>query len=388
MTACGSNMEDDLWTDNEQAHWLAFDQLSGPGLGVKRIKLLYDRFQSMATAWTASRDQLRSLGIFNTDVIDAFIEKRKSIDPGALLDKVRKLNIQAYPLFHPMYPVRLREIHDPPVILYINGRLTPDDMLYAVGIVGTRRPSSYGNKYAKEISRNLARAGATVVSGMAVGIDSLAHWGAIEGGGRTVAVLGCGPDVCYPSGNRPLFKALTSGEHGAVVSEFFPGTKPEPWRFPARNRIISGLSKGLAVIEAGETSGSLITAKIAFEQNREVFALPGRVDNPMSSGTNKLIGSHTAHVLSSHEDILNELRWASVPSNGQLPPVVVELYGKEKDVFELISAEPVHFDHLIELSGLQAGELSATLTMLELAGMVERLPGDWYSRETTSFMSK
>lgn len=388
MTPCGSNMEDDLWTDNEQAHWLAFDQLSGPGLGVQRIKLLYDRLQSLSPAWTASRDQLRSLGIFNTEIIDSFIEKRKAIDPAALLDTVRKANIQAYPLFHPLYPMRLREIHDPPIILYINGKLTPEDMLYAVGIVGTRRPSSYGNKYAKEISRNLARSGATVVSGMAVGIDSLAHWGAIEGGGRTVAVLGCGPDVCYPSGNRPLFKALTSGEHGAVVSEFFPGTKPEPWRFPARNRIISGLSKGLAVIEAGETSGSLITAKIAFEQNREVFALPGRVDNPMSSGTNKLIGSHTAHVLTSHEDILNELRWASVPSNGQLPPVVVELYGKEKDVFELISAEPVHFDHLIERSGLQAGELSATLTMLELAGMVERLPGDWYSRETTSFMSK
>ncbi|MBI2809606.1 MAG: hypothetical protein HYX67_02070, partial [Candidatus Melainabacteria bacterium] len=120
-------MDDDLWTDNEQAHWLAFDQLSGPGLGVQRIKQLYERLQSMAEAWTASRDQLRSLGIFNSDLIDSFIEKRKSIDPSALLDKVRKANIQAYPLFHPMYPMRLREIHDPPIILYINGRLTPDD---------------------------------------------------------------------------------------------------------------------------------------------------------------------------------------------------------------------------------------------------------------------
>lgn len=388
MTACGMNLDDDLWTDNEQAHWLAFDQLSGPGLGVIRLKRLFERLHSMVAVWGASRDELRSLELLKPDVIDSFIERRKAVDPAALLEKVRKENIQAYPLFHPMYPVRLREIHDPPLVLYVNGRLTPDDMLYAIGIVGTRRPSSYGTKYAKEIARNLASAGATVVSGMAVGIDSLAHWGAIEGGGRTVAVLGCGPDVCYPSGNRPLFKALTSGEHGAVVSEFFPGTKPEPWRFPARNRIISGLSKGLAVIEAGETSGSLITAKIAFEQNREVFALPGRVDNPMSSGTNKLLGSQTAHVLYSAEHILKELSWASAPSNGQLPPVVVELFGKEKDVFELISAEPVHFDHLIERSGLHSGELSATLTMLELAGMVERLPGDWYSRQTTSFVSK
>ncbi len=387
MSPCGTNA-DDLWTDEEQAHWLAFDQLSGPGLGVQRVKLLYDRMLTLTAAWTASRDQLRSLGIINLDVIDAFIEKRKAIDPAALLEQVRKQNVQAYPLYHPLYPMRLREIHDPPIILYINGRLTPDDMLYAVGVVGTRRPSSYGQKFSKEISKNLAMAGATVVSGMAVGVDSLAHWGAIEGGGKTVAVLGCGPDVCYPSSNRPLFKALTSGEHGAVVSEFFPGTKPEPWRFPARNRIISGLSKGLAVIEAGETSGSLITAKLAFEQNREVFALPGRVDNPMSRGTNKLIGSHTAHVLTSHEDILNELRWASAPSGGGQVPTMVELYGKEKDVFELISSEPVHFDHLIERSGLQTGELSATLTMLELAGMVERLPGDWYSRQTTSYMGK
>lgn len=388
MSTCGLNLDDDLWTADEQAHWLAFDQLSGPGLGVIRLKQLFELTQSMKVVWTASRDELRSYALLSIDAIDAFIEKRKAIDPHALLDKVLRENIQAYPLYHPLYPMRLREIHDPPIILYINGQLTPDDMVYAVGVVGTRRPSSYGNKYAKEISRNLARAGATVVSGMAVGVDSLAHWGAIEGGGKTVAVLGCGPDVCYPSGNRPLFKALTSGEHGAVVSEFFPGTKPEPWRFPARNRIISGLVKGLAVIEAGETSGSLITAKLAFEQNREVFALPGRVDNPMSKGTNKLIGSHTAHVLNSHEDILNELRWASAPSNGQQLPAMVELYGKEKDVFELISAEPIHFDHLIERSGLAAGELSATLTMLELAGMVERLPGDWYSRQTTSFMTR
>lgn len=386
MSLLANNL-DDLWTDEEQAHWLAFDQLSGPGLGVSRLRLLYDRMQSMKVAWTASRDELRSLGIINYDVIDAFIEKRKAIEPEALLEKVRKENIQAYPLYHPMYPMRLREIHDPPVVIYINGRLTPDDLIYAIGVVGTRRPSSYGQRYAKEIAKGLAQSGATVVSGMAVGVDSLAHYGAIEGGGRTVAVLGCGPDVCYPSSNRPLFKKLVTGEHGAVISEFFPGTKPEPWRFPARNRIISGITKGLAVIEAGETSGSLITAKLAFEQNREVFALPGRVDNPMSKGTNKLIGGHTAHVLTSAEDILNELNWATASLGGPIP-TVVELFGREKEIYELISAEPVHFDHLIERSGLKSGELSATLTMLELAGMVERLPGDWYSRQNTSFMTK
>jgi DNA processing protein len=265
------------------------------------------------------------------------------------------------------------------LILYVNGKLHPDYMRTTIAIVGTRRPSSYGQRYAKEIARHLARAGATIISGMAVGVDSLAHWGAIDGGGRTVAVLGCGADVCYPAGNRPLFKRLSEGDDGAVVSEFFPGTKPEPWRFPARNRIISGLSQAVLVVEAGQTSGSLITAKLAFEQSREVFALPGRIDNAMSAGTHQLIKENVAHIFISPDAMLKELGWASVPV-GKAIPTVVELYGKEKDIHELISNEPIHFDHLIERSGMAAGELSATLTMLELAGVVERLTGDWYTR--------
>lgn len=265
------------------------------------------------------------------------------------------------------------------MVLYMRGQLKPEDAIHSVAVVGTRRPTSYGTRNAKEFGRVLAANGVTVVSGMAVGVDSLAHWGAIEGGGKTVAVLACGADVCYPSSNKPLYQAIVEAERGAVVSEFFPGTRPEGWRFPARNRIISGLSDAVVVIEAGHDSGSLITARLGFEQNRSIFAVPGRVDSPMSRGTNQLIAHHFAQLVLDAPDVLSHLHWISV-DRGTEVTTIVELFGREKEIFELISPEPVHFDYLCEKSGMQPGELSATLTMLELAGIVTRHPGDWYSR--------
>jgi DNA processing protein len=289
--------------------------------------------------------------------------------------------VRALDLYHPLYPPLLREIAIPPIVLYMKGGLDPSDFGKCFGMVGTRRPTAYGQRNAKEFARNLAASGVTVVSGMALGIDSLCHYGAIEGKGRTIAVLASGCDVCYPSSNKPLYNKLIEGENGAVVSEFFPGTKPEEWRFPARNRIISGMCKGLAVIEAGEVSGSLITARLAFEQGREVFALPGRLDSPMSKGTNGLIAVHKAQILLSTKQILEDLEWVSVKQADRTVPAIVELYGREREVFDLISNEPVQFDYIAEKVGMNAGELSATLTMLELAGIVTRLPGDWYARQ-------
>lgn len=376
---CTLQNERELWTEEEQGYWLAFDRLSGAGLGLQKIKQLFERFHSLKPVWHANREMLKQFAWFTPEMIETFIKKRETIDPEALLKIVARAEVKAFPYFHPGYPFRLREIHDPPLIIYMRGDLHPDQIPHAVGIVGTRRPTSYGQRLAKQISRELARNGVAVISGMAIGIDSLAHWGAIEGGGKTVAVLGCGPDVCYPSSNKPLFRALGEGNHGAIISEFFPGTKPDTWRFPARNRIISGISQALLVVEAGETSGSLITARLAFEQNREVFAIPGRVDNPASKGTNSLIARNMAHLISGSEDIMKEMNW--VPSSPVREiPTVVELYGRERELYDLLSAEPVHFDVLCERSGMSAPELSATLTMLELAGVVERHPGDWYSR--------
>jgi len=316
-----------------------------------------------------------------SEQIEQFIQKRSEIDFDKLIAVLEKESVTALPFYHPLYPARLREIADPPLVLYMKGQLTPQELDHSIAIVGTRRPTAYGQRLAKEFARGLAEAGATIVSGMAVGIDSLCHWGAIEGGGRTVAVLASGPDLCYPTSNKPLYNGLIDGTHGAVISEFFPGTKPEPWRFPARNRIISGLSKGVVVIEAGATSGSLITADIGFEQSREIFALPGRVDAPMSMGCNKLIAANKAQLVMNYIDVLNGLSWVSVPTMRDVP-TMVELFGREKEVFELVTTEPIHFDVLSQRLEMSAGELSATLTMLELAGIVERLPGDWYSRQS------
>jgi DNA processing protein len=368
--------------DDELSAWLAFSQLSGPGIGVSKVRSLLEYFQSLKDAWDASASDLRDSHSLTFQNIEKFVKVRQSVDREDLLKKMRAAKIKALDIYHPLYPPLLREIHDPPIVLYMKGRLHPDDLRRCCGVVGTRRPTAYGQRHAKEIARGLAAHGATIVSGMAVGIDSFAHYGAIEGKGRTIAVLPCGADICYPSSNKPLYTKLVEGENGAVVSEFAPGTKVDDWRFPARNRIISGISSGLVVIEGAEDSGSLITARLAFEQSREVFALPGRVDSPMSKGTHFLIYDSKAHILwKDYYQILEGLNWVSKSEPGKSVPTIVELFGRERELFDLISTEPVHFDYLVEKMGMNAGELSATLTMLELAGIVTRLPGDWYARQ-------
>lgn len=370
--------EEERLADEELAYWLAFDQIEGVGLGPRKIRFLHERLGSLRTAWNAGRDVLRYIPGFDEKLVAKLIASRQEIDPEAVLADLRKTSVDAIAYADIRYPSRLKEIHDPPAILYVNGNFDPAVLNWAAAVVGTRRPTSYGQRLAKEISRGLSENGVTVISGMALGIDSLAHWGAIEGGSKTIAVLPCGPDYCYPSSNRRLFKALIEEDRGCVISEYFPGMRPQSFSFPARNRIVSGLSRAVAVIEGGMSSGSLITARQAFEQNREVFAVPGRVDSLMSAGPNDLIVKDMAHLLRNYQDLLKEMNW--IPSqNGRTVATLVELYGREREVYELLSAEPIHFDTLCERTGMAAGEMSATLTMLELAGIAGRAPGDWYA---------
>ncbi len=372
------------WDDEEVACWLAFDQMTGIGLGRARAMKMFEYFGGLKNAWKAKTGEIATSNMIRDDVAKAFVEARDKIDPESLLSVCKKAKVDPYPFAHPLYPQMLRGIDDPPLILYVKGNLHPDFFNYSIALVGTRKPSSYGRCIAKEMANGLARHGVTVVSGMAIGIDSLSHWGALEGGGRTIGVLACGPDICYPTSNRPLYDKIVYGNHGAIVSEFFPGTKAEPWRFPARNRIISGLSRGVCVIEAGLESGALITAEIAFSQGHIPFAVPGRVDNPMSAGTNELIRRSKASLVRNVGDIMAELNWQSALNGEDEVPTIVQLFGKENEIFELISREPVHFDHLCYKSGMAPGELSATLTMLELAGIVARHPGDWYVRSSSA----
>jgi DNA processing protein len=376
-----------MWGDEELKYWLALDQCSGCGLRATKLISVFDRFETVSKLWTATPAELKemggwpyALGWINAEFIEKFVAKRASIDPDSLLEKLAKADVRAFPVAHPLYPFPLRNIHDPPTVLYAKGQMSIEQITPGIGVVGTRTPSAYGQKFAKQFGHDLGQSAITVVSGMALGVDSLAHWGAIESGGKTVAVVATGPDICYPSSNKPLYAKLTTEPKGLVVSEYFPGTTPEKWHFPSRNRIISGLGQGLLVIEAGQSSGSLITARQAFEQDRQVFALPGRIDQPMSEGTNRLIASNMAAMVVNVEEIKSSLSLVTV-LRPRLEPIVLELFGNEKEVHELLSNEPVHFDQMAEKTGLQAGALSSTLTMLELAGIAERLPGDWYVRK-------
>jgi DNA processing protein len=367
-------------SEDELAHWLAFSHMSGPGIGYNKLKSLLDRFENVSEIWKASPSHLKNLQLLSDETIEKFVKTRSEIDPLNLLALVRKSHTLALHFFHPLYPASLRHIADPPLVLYVKGQLDPMQIERSIAVVGTRRPTNYGQRLAKSISKELAQAGVLIISGMAVGIDSLAHWGAIEGDGKTIAVLGCGVDICYPSSNKPLYRAILEDGLGALVSEYLPGTKPQTWHFPARNRIISGISAGVLVVEAGQSSGSLITAEMAFDQARNIYAIPGRIDAPMSIGTNNLIARTKAQLVTNATDILREQNWLTTTHAGTTTPTIVQLFGREREIYDLISSEPVHFDYLLEKTGMNSGELSATLTMLELAGVVSRLPGDWYAR--------
>lgn len=278
------------------------------------------------------------------------------------------------------YPPALREIADPPPMLFVRGRLQERDR-FAVGVVGTRQPTPYGRAVTGRLCRDLADHGLTVISGGAVGVDATAHRSALESGGRTVAVLGCGLDIRYPRENLPLFDEIVATGRGALVSEYPPGTKPDGWRFPQRNRLISGMSKGILVVEAGERSGALLTAGYAADQGREVMAVPGNIDREASRGTNGLIRDGAALVTCA-ADVARALGMLVLePPKG--PREVREdqaLPEMQRRILAMMSLTPIHIDAIA--AGLQAGipEVAVDLTMLELGGLVRRLPGNTYIR--------
>jgi len=275
----------------------------------------------------------------------------------------------------PAYPPLLREIYDPPVLLYVRGEITPADRR-AVAIVGSRRSTPYGRMVAQSLARGLAEAGVTVVSGMALGIDAAAHRGALEAGGRTIAVLGCGVDRCYPAEHRGLMQQIVAA--GAVASELPPGMPPVARHFPQRNRIISGLTLGTVVVEAPEKSGALITAGLALEQGREVFAVPGSVNSEQARGAHRLL-KEGAKLAESIADILEELDLQG--GAPRTPPVAARAAHADPEspadpLLAHLSLEPVGLEQLQEQTGLPAGELSARVLLLELKGLVGRLPGN------------
>jgi DNA processing protein len=359
-------------------YWLALGLI--PGVGSVLFKRLLDRFKTPEAVFSAPmKELLRIEGLGEKvarEILNGPMEKRVE-EESSLLGKVGGKIVT---LKDDGYPRRLKDIYDPPALLYVRGELRREDTL-AIAIVGSRKTSPYGRWITEKIGEDLARHGVTVVSGMARGIDSVAHMGALQGGGRTIAVLGCGVDVIYPLENRNLFYQII--EHGAVLSEFPMGSPPEGGHFPRRNRIISGLSIGVVIVQAGSESGSLITANYALEQGREVFAIPGNVGAQGSRGTNQLI-KEGAKLVESSEDILEEIlpqwrREEEIPAIPESP--MADLTEEEKILYKLLGETPLHIDAIIRESQLDPGKVSSLLLHLELKGLISQWPGKCFTKK-------
>ena len=341
-----------------------------PGMGPRRIRAIFRKYPNLDGVTQLSKSDLMQVEGISSDLagktqnIDLDIGKQAE-------DKTAAMGARYLTYWDPEYPEMLKMIYDAPVGIFILGEIP---QLPCMGIVGTRQPTAYGKKMTVTLTTALIKAGFCIVSGFARGIDTLAHRTVQKFKGSTIAVLGNGLDVCYPGENKKLLNLLK--ENGAFISEFIPGTKPDAVNFPKRNRIISGLSKGVLVIEAGKKSGAIITALNALYQNREVFALPGKADSPKSYGTNRLIQQGAKLVLKV-EDILSEFQLQIPPKQVEL---LLDLSSEENSVFKQLSYDPNHIDELCIQMKTHTPEVLSTLLLLELKNLVQQHPGKLFTK--------
>ncbi len=363
--------------DEESRYFIGFSVF--PGIGPVRFQLLLSYFGSAAAAWHASEHDLASVHL-PSPLVMSFSAFRKTFSIDAYIHSLHTNHVIALTNIHPHYPKLLKEISDAPFVLYVRGKSTPPvDMEHTIAIVGTRRATSYGRDVTKTLVVDFVAAGCTIVSGMAYGIDAVAHETAIANNGKTIAVLGCGVDVCAPAENRGIYDAITAGGFGAAVSEMPLGLRPNKGLFPARNRIISGLSRAVVVVEGAEDSGALITARYAAEQGRDVFAVPGSIMSPMSRAPAKLM-KDGAQIIESAGDVLSSLGLANMRrSDNNKNTCVVAGNDNEQNILAILNREPTHIDALIQETGLTAGVVTATITVLELGGRVKDLGGNVYA---------
>ncbi|MDE2765615.1 MAG: DNA-processing protein DprA [Chloroflexota bacterium] len=347
-------------------YWVAFSRV--PSVGRVRIGALEQRFGSLEAAWAASEGKLRAAGMDN-GVVSAIAQTRAEIDPEEEMSRLKAQGVSALTWHADAYPRLLREVEDLPPVLYVRGELTPADAR-SITVIGTRNPTVYGREAAQHLASDLAKAGVTVVSGLARGIDGIAHRAALEQGGRTVAVLGSGVDVVYPPEHSRL--AGEVAESGALVSEYALGTRPDSRHFPRRNRLLSGLSLGTLVVEGGEQSGALITVQNALEQNREVFCVPGSIYSPMSRLTNSLI-AQGAKLVASVEDILEELHLSGAPMQPPLPQPLEADTPAEARILGTLDMEPRHVDEVSRAAELPMTEVIGTLAVLEIKGLARQV---------------
>lgn len=346
------------------------------GIGARTYKTLVETFGSPEAIFNASRKDVEAIQGIGEKLTHAITEESRNVDIASEIKFAQEKNVQIIPFTGEQYPKYLKNIYDPPLVLYVKGRLLETDAI-ALAIVGARRCTYYGLSQAERFSRLLAQKGFCIVSGMARGIDTAAHRGAILANGRTIAVLGCGLGTIYPQENIELAEKIA--EHGAIISEFSMKTPPDYRNFPPRNRIISGLSLGVLVVESALNSGSLITAQWALEQGKEVFAIPGNIDNVYSRGSHKLI-KEGAKLVEDVSDIVQELGPVGEALNECGEPEVkdprsITLNSQEKKIFSLLSSSPIDIDEIIQTTGLPTSVVSSTLMILEIRKLVKQLSG-------------
>ena len=354
-----------MLTTNELKYWVGFSKI--PGIGRVRVSQLKEHFGSLQDAWKAPEGELKQAGL-DSRSIDALLLLRPKISLDAEIEKLERYKVKVLACEDPSYPPRLKQIYDYPPVLYVRGNLLSQDEP-CLAVVGTRRPTIYGRQVTEEIVADLARSKITIVSGLARGIDSIAHRATLDAGGRTIAVFASGLDIVYPAENVKLAQAIM--ESGALLSEYPLGIRPKAENFPLRNRIMSGLSLGVLVVEAGERSGALITAHQAVEQNREVFAIPGSILSPSSKGTNRLI-QEGAKLVHDFADILEELNLTMVTQQLEIKEFL-PADETESVILKQLTSEPNHIDEICRRSGLTAPEASSTLAILELKGVAKQV---------------
>ncbi len=350
-----------------KAYWVGFNLVKG--IGAVRLRNLIQHFGDVETAWHASPQEMRAAGL-GPKLIETMQQVRAGVSLELVWERVHSLGIQVLTWEDEAYPRRLKEIDQPPPVLYLRDNLQPEDE-WAVAIVGTRGITAYGRQVTAEIASVLARRGVTVISGLARGVDAEAHKAALNAGGRTLAVLGSGVDQIYPPEHRQLAGQIIAS--GALMSDYAPGTPPDGVNFPPRNRIISGLSMAVIVIEAGERSGALITAEFAADQGREVFAVPGNINAPKSVGCNRLI-HQGARPLLTPEDVLESLDLASFQQQ-RVARAVLPKDEVEARLLSVLTREPMHVDDIRARVDMPIEKVSATLALMELKGMVRQLGG-------------
>ncbi len=361
----------------ELKYWIGLNHF--PKFGPARFKKIIKYFSrtdlNLKNAFTASLKEFKNAGI-EENIAAEFISARVKINLEQIIADLDKENIKIATINSKIYPKLLKEIYNPPPLLYYKGKLDLNDE-FRLAVVGTRKCTGYGQQATERIVRDLAQNKLTIVSGLALGIDTLAHLTALDMGGKTIAVLGSGLDrqSLYPSANRYLADKII-GSNGGVISEFPPGTQPLRHNFPQRNRVISGLSLGTLVVEAGEKSGALITAMHSLEQNREVFAVPGNIFSPASVGPNKLI-KMGAKPTTAAQDIIETLDLAQITAYIDNKKIIPESAQEEKIIAQL-SHEPIHIDEVVRLTKLDTSTINSTLTIMEMKGMVKNLGGMQY----------